>query len=167
MRLTSTFWGVLMAVSQPAWSDQGVSDSLGLPTVRSLGPLIADRRRALGRSQREFADLLCGTSGRPTVTRTEISRYERETRIPTPASLADLALALRLPAVTLQWAAELAQYRRRASLERTTIEMLPGIVIGAAPQPHPMLFLGVGDTPVGPAPVRAPSAGAGSADPGG
>lgn len=64
---------------------------------QSLGPLMLDRRRQLGRCQERVAELMCEALGRPTVTKNEISRYEREERVPIAASLRALAIALDLP----------------------------------------------------------------------
>jgi transcriptional regulator with XRE-family HTH domain len=59
-----------------------------------IGVLIARRRRALGRSQRELAEALCWASGWPTVTRHEVSRWERGRRVPTARWRAFLAEVL-------------------------------------------------------------------------
>jgi transcriptional regulator with XRE-family HTH domain len=131
-----------MFADRRAHFEDATSEALGLPSVISLGPLMARERRQCGQSQREFADLLCDVSGRPTVTRTEISRYEREIRIPTDVSLVYLAKALRLPLSALRWAATLSRRRRLAEVSRVTIEMVPGIAIGVTTQPHPMLVIG-------------------------
>ncbi len=79
----------------------------------SLGPLIAARRRELGRSQERLAEQLCSVSGRLTVTKNEISRYEREERIPSADWLRHLALALALPLDTLERAAARTRAQRR------------------------------------------------------
>ncbi|WP_051798355.1 helix-turn-helix domain-containing protein [Catenuloplanes japonicus] len=52
------------------------------PGARPLGPLLAAMRRGHGWSQQRLADLLCDASGAPTVTRHEISRWERQERVP-------------------------------------------------------------------------------------
>lgn len=77
-----------------------------------VGALIARRRRELGRSQLWLADRLCAVSGRATVTRTEVSRYERGARIPGAWTLRSLALALNLPLGTLERAAVAARCAR-------------------------------------------------------
>jgi transcriptional regulator with XRE-family HTH domain len=79
----------------------------------SLGPLIAARRRELGRSQERLAEQLCTISGRMTVTKNEVSRYEREERIPSADSLRHLALALAMPLATLERAAARSRAQRR------------------------------------------------------
>ena len=50
--------------------------------VESLGPVLTRVRLARGWSQLRVAELLCAASGTPTVTRHELSRWEREERIP-------------------------------------------------------------------------------------
>lgn len=84
-----------------------------MTTGESLGPLIAARRRELGRSQERLAEELCSISGRMTVTKNEVSRYEREERIPSADSLRHLALALALPLATLERAAATSRAQRR------------------------------------------------------
>jgi transcriptional regulator with XRE-family HTH domain len=60
-----------------------------------------------------FMDLrVCAATGRATVTRHEIARYEREARIPTRASLTPLAAALRVPVSLLDQAARFTGVRR-------------------------------------------------------
>jgi transcriptional regulator with XRE-family HTH domain len=68
----------------------------------SFAQLIARRRRQLGLSQRDLADLLCDASGRPTLTRHEVSRYERGLRLPRGDVLAALAACLDLPLAQLR-----------------------------------------------------------------
>ncbi|GAB7037907.1 MULTISPECIES: helix-turn-helix domain-containing protein [Catenuloplanes] len=52
------------------------------PDARPLGPLLTALRRGLGWSQDRVAEQLCAASGRHTVTRHEISRWERAERVP-------------------------------------------------------------------------------------
>lgn len=85
----------------------------GKSSGHSLGPLIAQRRKELGRSQERLAEQLCTESGRLTVTKNEVSRYEREERIPSADSLRHLAIALALPLDTLERAAAKARAQRR------------------------------------------------------
>ena len=59
-----------------------------------VGAIIARRRREQGRSQRGLAEALCLSSGRATVTRHEISRWERGRRVPGRPWLRFLARAL-------------------------------------------------------------------------
>lgn len=60
----------------------------------SLGALLTRLRLTQGKSQLRLAELLCAASGVPTVTRHEISRWEREERIPSRAWRGWLALVL-------------------------------------------------------------------------
>jgi transcriptional regulator with XRE-family HTH domain len=78
----------------------------------SLGPLLTRVRLARGWSQLRVAELLCAASGAPTVTRHEISRWEREDRIPSEFWLGWLALVLEVPIDALAGAAARARRRR-------------------------------------------------------
>ncbi|MFD9075462.1 helix-turn-helix transcriptional regulator [Streptomyces lasiicapitis] len=49
---------------------------------RNFGVYLAGLRRAAGKSQRQLAALLCDVSGTQSVTRTEVSRWERGRRVP-------------------------------------------------------------------------------------
>jgi transcriptional regulator with XRE-family HTH domain len=79
----------------------------------TLGALIARVRAQLGLTQLRLAATLCAASGVATITRNEISRWEREERIPRGYWLAWLALALDLPLTTLERAAALSRRQRR------------------------------------------------------
>lgn len=48
----------------------------------SIGSLVTRLRLARGYSQLELAERLCGVAGMPTVSRHEVSRWEREERVP-------------------------------------------------------------------------------------
>jgi transcriptional regulator with XRE-family HTH domain len=78
----------------------------------SLGCLLARVRLASGRSQLRVAEQLCAASGVATVSRHEISRWERETRIPSPFWLGWLALVLEVEVAELERAAALTRRRR-------------------------------------------------------
>lgn len=65
--------------------------------VESIGPLLNRLRRQQGKSQQRLAEVLCELSARPTLTRHEISRWERGHRIPTARWLRWLATALDHP----------------------------------------------------------------------
>lgn len=78
---------------------------------RSTGSLIAYHRQALGMSQQQLADVLCDLSGRSTVTRHEVSRWERNVRIPRLEWLRVLADALRIDVETLERATVVAPSR--------------------------------------------------------
>lgn len=75
----------------------------------SIGALLARVRLASGRSQLRVAELLCATSGVPTVTRHEISRWEREERIPSQHWLRWLAVVLEVPLDELERAVAVAR----------------------------------------------------------
>jgi transcriptional regulator with XRE-family HTH domain len=74
-------------------------------TRPSLGWLITDTRRRRGYSQSRLAELLCAAAGSTTVTRHEVSRWERGDRLPGAQWLAWLALVLDLPSAELAAAA--------------------------------------------------------------
>jgi transcriptional regulator with XRE-family HTH domain len=78
----------------------------------SLGPLLTRVRLARGWSQLRVAELLCGASGAATVTRNEISRWEREERVPSRFWLEWLALVLEVRIDALESAAALTRRRR-------------------------------------------------------
>lgn len=63
----------------------------------SLGPLLAQLRTQRGWSQLRLAQQLCAAAGVPTVSRTEVSRWEREERVPGPFWFGWLAAVLEVP----------------------------------------------------------------------
>ncbi|MFC7548418.1 transcriptional regulator [Plantactinospora sp. GCM10030261] len=63
----------------------------------TLGPLLAALRTARGWSQLGLAERLCAAAGMPTITRHEVSRWERERRVPGEFWLGWLALVLETP----------------------------------------------------------------------
>ncbi|HEU4423340.1 MAG TPA: helix-turn-helix transcriptional regulator [Pilimelia sp.] len=63
----------------------------------SIGPLLARLRLRRGHSQLRLAEQLCAASGVPTVTRHEVSRWERGQRVPGPFWLGWLAAVLEVP----------------------------------------------------------------------
>ncbi|MEW2591711.1 helix-turn-helix transcriptional regulator [Micromonospora aurantiaca] len=75
------------------------------PAPRLLGPLLAELRAARGWSQQRLADELCAASGVPTLTRNEVSRWERQLRLPGDFWSAWLATVLRVPGEVLAGAA--------------------------------------------------------------
>ena len=79
----------------------------------TVGALVARVRSERGISQLRLAERLCGCAGVSTVTRHEISRWEREERIPSGYWLNWLAVALDLPLSDLERAAAAARRRRR------------------------------------------------------
>lgn len=78
----------------------------------SLGPLLTRVRLTYGWSQLRVAELLCAASGAPTVTRNEVSRWEREERVPSRFWLGWLALVLAVRIDVLESAAALTRRRR-------------------------------------------------------
>lgn len=66
-----------------------------------FGAELARLRRRRGLSQQRLADLLCAAAGVSTVSRHEISRWERGQRQPAQAWLGWLALVLHVPSEQL------------------------------------------------------------------
>ncbi|MFJ8349744.1 helix-turn-helix domain-containing protein [Streptomyces sp. NPDC094153] len=94
---------------------------------RQFGQYLAGLRRRTGKSQRQLAGLLCALSGVQSVTRNEVSRWERGGRVP-EAWLPFLAAALRTPETQLQQAVAYARGDRLAQLPgaaATLAELLP------------------------------------------
>jgi len=86
----------------------------GFEAPETIGTLLARVRGERGISQLRLAERLCASSGTTTVTRSEISRWEREERIPSGYWLGWLAATLELPLEQLERAAAVARRRRRA-----------------------------------------------------
>ncbi|QOV43064.1 helix-turn-helix domain-containing protein [Streptomyces chromofuscus] len=78
-----------------------------------FGHLLLRLRKEAGRTQEEQAAAINAVSGRDTVTRREINRYEHGENIPTNHTLAHVAVACGLPAEQLQREAAAARARRR------------------------------------------------------
>jgi transcriptional regulator with XRE-family HTH domain len=91
----------------------------------TLGVLLTRLRQAQGKSQVRLAGLLCAASGLPTLTRHEISRWEREERIPSRVWLDWLALVLDTPIDDLERAAALTRRRREPTMTLTTTPVTP------------------------------------------
>ncbi|MFG1767506.1 helix-turn-helix domain-containing protein [Micromonospora parva] len=87
------------------------------PRCTQLGPLLARCRLARGWSQQRAAAELCAAAGVPTLSRHEISRWERQRRVPGGFWLGWLAVVLDVPLVAL---AEAAAATRRAGSTRAT-----------------------------------------------
>ncbi|TDB75083.1 transcriptional regulator [Micromonospora sp. KC723] len=68
------------------------------PDPSLLGPLITQLRLARGWSQQQLAAALCAAAGTPTLTRHEVSRWERATRTPGDHWRRHLAAVLDAPA---------------------------------------------------------------------
>ncbi|MFG3603829.1 helix-turn-helix domain-containing protein [Micromonospora chersina] len=75
------------------------------PGPRPLGPLLAELRAARGWSQRRVAAELCAAAGVPTLTRHEVSRWERQRRLPGDFWSGWLAVVLGVPGDLLAEAA--------------------------------------------------------------
>jgi transcriptional regulator with XRE-family HTH domain len=81
-------------------------------TTETLGALLARVRGDQGVTQLRLAARLCAAAGSATVTRHEVSRWEREERIPSGYWLSWLAVALDHPLEELERAAGAARRRR-------------------------------------------------------
>lgn len=84
--------------------------------AETLGALLTRVRQAQGRTQLRIAEMLCAASGIPTVTRHEVSRWEREQRLPGGHWLRWLAVVLEVPLDELERAAA-ASRRWRADAD--------------------------------------------------
>lgn len=87
-----------------------------VPAGESLGARLTQIRIGQGRSQLRVAELLCAASGLPTVTRHEISRWEREQRVPSAYWLRWLAVVLDVPLDELERAAAVTRAVRARQL---------------------------------------------------
>ncbi|MEV0324593.1 helix-turn-helix domain-containing protein [Streptomyces sp. NPDC050658] len=91
------------------------------------GSYLAALRRSTGKSQRQLAAQLCLLSGTQSVTRNEVSRWERGARAPGPW-LSILSQALRVPLADLEQAAAYARGEESArppGMLLTLAELLP------------------------------------------
>ncbi|MDT0476890.1 helix-turn-helix transcriptional regulator [Streptomyces sp. DSM 41014] len=86
---------------------------------QQFGQYLAGLRRATGKSQRQLAAVLCSLSGTQSVTRTEVSRWERGGRIP-DVWLPYLAAALATPETQLRQAVAYARGDSLAQLPGPT-----------------------------------------------
>jgi transcriptional regulator with XRE-family HTH domain len=86
----------------------------------TIGPLLTRLRVGRGLTQLQVAERLCGLSGHPTVSRHEVSRWEREERVPGPMWLPWLAAVLSVPLEEL----EAAVAHARPDVDRAAV---PGI----------------------------------------
>ncbi|WP_327009126.1 helix-turn-helix domain-containing protein [Dactylosporangium sp. NBC_01737] len=101
----------------------------------SLGELLTRLRQAQGKSQVRLAGLLCAASGLPTLTRHEISRWEREERVPSRVWLGWLAFVLDTPLDDLERAAALTRRQREPTMTLTTTMSTTMSTITAPPPP--------------------------------
>jgi transcriptional regulator with XRE-family HTH domain len=97
-----------------------------------LGPLLIRARRQRGQSQRRLADALCATAGINTVSRHEISRWERGERIPTPFWPGWLSEVLGVPMEQLESATGRSRDQRATGV---TVVALPREAIAVSSWP--------------------------------
>lgn len=110
-----------------------------------FGQLLLQLRMEAGRTQEQQAAAINTVSGRDTMTRREISRYENGENVPTTHTITHIAVACGLPPAQLQREAVAARARRRNSAgqeEQESDEMerrklIGGAVIGAAVASEP------------------------------
>lgn len=99
------------------------------PTEVTLMPadpfaeLLLRLRKKTGRTQEEQAEAINAVSGRDSMTRREISRYEKFENVPTNHTLAHIAAACGVPFEELQREAKAARARRRAGGDRDKEEL--------------------------------------------
>ncbi|SOD90600.1 helix-turn-helix domain-containing protein [Streptomyces sp. Ag109_G2-15] len=107
--------------------------------------LLLRLRKDAGRTQEEQAAAINAVSGRETITRREINRYEHGENIPTNHTLAYIAVACGLSPQHLQREAAAARARRRKDARREGEDqddmkrrtLLGGAVVGAAAAAEP------------------------------
>jgi transcriptional regulator with XRE-family HTH domain len=97
-------------------------DAQGSGGGESLGARLVQLRMARGRTQLRLAELLCAASGTATVTRHEVSRWEREHRVPNAFWLRWLAVVLEVPLGELEQAAALTRVSRKGKVTRRPAE---------------------------------------------
>ncbi|MFE2470131.1 helix-turn-helix domain-containing protein [Streptomyces mirabilis] len=111
----------------------------------AFAELLHRLRKNAGRTQEEQAAAINTVSGRDTMTRREINRYEQGKNIPTNHTLAHIAVACGLSPEHLQREAAVARARRRTSARREGEDqddvkrrtLLEGAVVGAASAAEP------------------------------
>lgn len=107
--------------------------------------LLRQLRKDAGRTQEQQADAINAVSGRETMTRREINRYESGRNIPTNHTLAHIAAALGISSEYLQREAAAARALRRRNARREGEDqddvkrrtLLEGVVVGAAAATEP------------------------------
>lgn len=121
------------------------------PTEVTLMPadpfaeLLLRLRQEAGRTQEQQAAAINAVSGRDTMTRREINRYEHGENIPTNHTVAHIAMAFGLPPEQLRWEAAAARARRRKGWRREGEDLddvkrrtlIGGAVLGAAAAAEP------------------------------
>jgi hypothetical protein len=106
------------------------------PRPAQLGPLLACCRLARGWSQQRTAAELCAAAGVATLSRHEVSRWERQRRVPGGFWLGWLAVVLDVPLVVLaEAAAATRRSTRRAAPTRPTRATGPGRAARAGTPP--------------------------------
>ncbi len=113
--------------------------------VDPFAELLRHLRRNANRTQDEQAGAINAASGRATMTRREVNRYENGANVPTDHTLGNIALACGVPLEPLLREAKAARARRREKnkaeaedlddVKRRTL--LGGAVIGAAAAAEP------------------------------
>ena len=101
-------------------------------TAETLGGLVARVRAEQGISQLRLAERLCASAGVSTVTRSEVSRWERGERIPSGYWLSWLAAALDIPLEQLERAAGASRRTRRHAVPPHWVELTAGVYIRRA-----------------------------------
>ncbi|QSB15169.1 helix-turn-helix transcriptional regulator [Natronosporangium hydrolyticum] len=90
-----------------------------------LGPLLARLRQERGYSQRTLAERLCDVSRHPTLTRHDVSRWERQERMPTEFWLGWLAEVLGVSPDLLRLAAGATREHHTATVDGVRIQIPP------------------------------------------
>ncbi|MBB5869413.1 transcriptional regulator with XRE-family HTH domain [Allocatelliglobosispora scoriae] len=95
----------------------------------TIDTLLTLLRQSRGLSQLRLAELLCAASGTPTLSRHEISRWERGERVPGPHWLSWLAIVLEVPPEVLERSARISRWVRHAPPEPRFVwgEIAPGV----------------------------------------
>ncbi|MFI1884832.1 helix-turn-helix domain-containing protein [Streptomyces jumonjinensis] len=115
-----------------------------MPAAETFGDLLIRLRTEAERTQEEQADAVNACSGRVSMTRREISRYENNENIPSKTTVAHIAVACGLPPEQLQRAAAAARARRKRrgqgreeqeDVKRRTL--IEGAVVGVAAAAEP------------------------------
>lgn len=113
--------------------------------VDPFAELLLRLREEAGRTQEQQAAAINAVSGRDTMTRREINRYEHGENIPTNHTLVHIAVACGLPPEQLQREAAAARARRRKGTRREGEDLddvkrrtlIGGAVLGAAAAAEP------------------------------
>lgn len=97
----------------------------------AIGALIRDLRLARGWSQDDLTDRLNDLLPKPTLTRSDVSRYESEKRLPSTDRLFDaLSRALDVPETVLRSETKLSRVDRRAFLSLAALTVTHGSLAG-------------------------------------